>query len=634
MYELYASEEFERNFHYDKDDLGAVWTPLRTDFRVWAPTATQVFLNLYQSGRSNEDDRISQVAMQCDVCGTWKTVMYGNLDGTYYTFTVVHENYCSEICDPYARAVGINGKRAMVIDLRRTNPQNWEKDSNPNAGKSILDAIIYELHLRDISMNAGSGVQNKGKYLGLTEVGTKTRRGSTTGLSHLKELGVTHVQILPIYDFGSVDEREWGKSYNWGYDPENYNAPEGSYASDPEDGAVRISELKQMIQALHQNGLSVVMDVVYNHVYHRNEFPINQLVPNYFSRTDAYGNFSNGTGCGNDTASERSMVRKFIVDSICYWADEYHIDGFRFDLAGILDTETISEIIERVHEKHPDVIFYGEGWNMSTQLTKDGFSLANQENAARIPSFSFFNDTLRDSLRGSVFNVSEPGFITGALWCRASLEKCFRGDPDWAQSPAQTINYASCHDNHTLFDRIACALPNISDEEHLRRNLLAAAFVLLSQGVPFFQAGEELLKSKRTRTGRFVKNSYRSSDQINAIKWSVKDTSLGKTALAYYKGLISIRKALPCFRYETYDQVYTHISTMTISDNHFLVFCITEEKYKIIVAFNGDVSCRIMDLPDGNWTSLVEETAAGLNGLSHFTEKAEVAPLSALLLIQ
>lgn len=359
---VYSTPEFEAEYTYTEDDLGAVWSKNATTFRVWAPTAESVKVNLYESGKGYVKDLMESLEMTPDIKGTWTLSKDGDLNGVYYTYSVVIDGVEREACDPYARTTGVNGERAMVIDLDGTDPEGWENDVDPHAGNKINDAVIYELHVRDLSVGADSGIENKGKFLGLTETGTKTASGIATGLDHIKELGVTHLHLLPIYDFGSVDETHTVENlFNWGYDPVNYNVPEGSYSTDPYNGEVRVKELKQAVKALHDNDISVVMDVVYNHVYNASSFCFNKIVPDYFSRIDASGGYSNGSGCGNDTASERSMVKKYIVDSVSYWADEYHIDGFRFDLVGLLDTDTVNEIVTEVHKDHPNVIFYGEG---------------------------------------------------------------------------------------------------------------------------------------------------------------------------------------------------------------------------------------------------------------------------------
>ena len=361
MPNIYSTDSFEAEYTYSGSDLGATWSAEKTAFRVWAPTAESVSVKLYASGTPGTDDLIETLPMALDVNGTWVAEKAGDLNGTYYTYEVTVGGQTAEACDPYARTTGVNGGRAMVIDLDATDPAGWAEDKNPNASLGVNDAVIYELHVRDLSTDPSSGIKNVGKFLGLTETGTKTPGGMATGIDHIKELGATHVHLLPIYDFGSVDETRLDEpQFNWGYDPVNYNVPEGSYSTDPYNGAVRVSEMKQMVKAMHDEGLSVIMDVVYNHVQSATDFCFNKLVPGYFSRINDNGSYSNGSGCGNDTASERSMVRKYIVESVKYWCDEYHIDGFRFDLVGLLDTETINELVEAVHAERPDVIFYGE----------------------------------------------------------------------------------------------------------------------------------------------------------------------------------------------------------------------------------------------------------------------------------
>ena len=503
LMEYYGSEAFESEYTYEGNDLGATWTKDATTFRVWAPTADTVSVNLYQSGTEGTDDLIESIAMTADVNGTWIVTKEGDLNGTYYTYTATIDGVASEACDPYAKTTGVNGRRAMVIDMQSTNPEGWDKDKNPNADLTINDAIIYELHVRDLGTDPSSGITNVGKFLSLTEHGTKTPGGKTTGVDHMKDLGITHLHILPMYDYASVDESNSEGVFNWGYDPMNYNVPEGSYSTDPYNGEVRVKETKQMIHSLHNDGISVIMDVVYNHVYDAENFCFNKLVPQYFSRV-INGIYSNGSACGNDTASERSMVKKYIVDSVLYWAEEYHMDGFRFDLVGLIDTETINAVIEEVHKVRPDIIFYGEGWTMNTHLTKEGYDLTTQTNSELVPGFAFFNDTLRDGLKGKISKNTDKGYVTGAKGYAYTIQSCFiataRG---WCENPTQTINYASCHDNNTLFDRLQESRKKASFEELVKMNNLTAAIYMTAQGVPFLQAGEEILRSKELEDGTF-----------------------------------------------------------------------------------------------------------------------------------
>lgn len=638
MSQLFSSPEFESAYTYDGCDLGAVWSSEKTAFRVWAPTAQAVCINLYQTGTPDTPDLLEQIPMKPDVKGTWIAEKEGDLNGIYYTYLVHVNGHFEEACDPYARTTGVNGQRAMVIDLSSTDPDGWDEDSNPNPVQSITDAILYELHVRDLSADESSGIQNKGKFLGLIETGTHTPKGIPTGLDHIKNLGITHLHLLPVYDFGSVDESRLDvPQYNWGYDPVNFNVPEGSYSTDPFHGEVRVREMKQMIKGLHENGISVVMDVVYNHVYHTEEFCFNQIVPNYFSRT-VNSKFTNGSGCGNDTASERSMVRKYIVDSVCYWADEYHIDGFRFDLMGLLDTETINAITDAVHQKHPDVIFYGEGWTLNTTPTKP-CHLAVQSNASMMPAFSFFNDTLRDALRGSVFCSEEPGFVTGAVGLGKELDACFRGLPSWCKEPYQTVNYASCHDNNTLFDRITLAASWRSFEDRIRMNKLAAAFYMTAQGVPFFQAGEEMLRSKPDGKGGFIENSYRSPDTVNSLKWSCLEIPEYQETLEYYKGLIAFRKAHPALRMDSAYDVLSNMIPVPYENPHVGVFRIRgdvcyEPADRIFLIFSAADKPQVVPLTKGIWHICIDSDHAGTTSLGTAEGQVTVPPLSAMVLVR
>lgn len=637
---IYSTEDFEKEYTYTGDDLGAVWTKDATTFRVWAPTAESVTLNLFASGKSYQDDKTEEIEMAPDVNGTWVATKSGDLNGVYYTYTAVIDGNAAEACDPYARTTGVNGVRAMVIDLDSTDPEGWEDDADPHAGESINDAIIYELHVRDLSVDANSGIENAGKFLGLTETGTKTPGGVPTGLDHMKDLGITHLHLLPIYDFGSVDETHTTAAFNWGYDPVNYNVPEGSYSTDPYNGEVRVKELKQTVKALHENGISVVMDVVYNHVQDAGKFCFNRLVPGYFSRINADGSYSKGSGCGNDTASERSMVRKFIVDSVCYWADEYHIDGFRFDLVGLLDTQTVNEIVAEVHKDHPNVIFYGEGWTMSTDMTKEGYTMATQLNSQETPGFAYFNDTIRDGLKGSVFDDTDPGFASGKTGMEEILSRCFLGADTWCASPSQTVNYASCHDNLTLFDHLQTARPEAGREDLIRMNNLAAAFYMMAEGVPFLQAGEEMLRTKVNSDGSFNSNSYNSNDQVNCLKWGDLDDEAYRQVFEYYKGLIAFRKAHGALRLASAQEVSSTVSAVSGLDANVLAFDIkggvngetAEEMYLI---FNANETSVTVDLPEGNWNVYINGEKAGTQALASVADgSAVVDPVSAMVLVK
>ena len=639
MPNIYSTESFEEEYTYGGSDLGANWSSDKTVFRVWAPTAESVSVRLYESGTEGTDDLIETLPMTPDVNGTWLAEKSGDLNGTYYTFEVNVGGNVNEACDPYARTTGVNGKRAMVIDLDSTDPEGWAEDKNPNADLGVNDAIIYELHVRDLSSDPSSGIENVGKFLGLTETGTKTAGGTATGIDHIKELGVTHVHLLPVYDFGSVDETRLDEpQFNWGYDPVNYNVPEGSYSTDPYNGAVRVSEMKQMIKAMHDNGLSVVMDVVYNHVQSATEFCFNKIVPDYFSRISENGVYSNGSGCGNDTASERSMVRKYIVDSVKYWTDEYHIDGFRFDLVGLLDTQTINELVEAVHAERPDVIFYGEGWTMTTAVTKENVEMATQQNSRKTPGFAYFNDTIRDALKGSVFDRGA-GFVSGDYNKGASVGICFLGKPIWCKSPTQSVNYASCHDNNTLIDRIALSRVDASREDLIKMNNLAAAIYMTSQGIPFMQAGEEMLRTKVNDDGSFNENSYNASDAVNSLKWSTLDEKEYSDVFEYYKGLIAFRKAHPALRQSDADSVRDTVTQVNGLPKGVLAFEIAagangDSAEGMYLIFNASEEAQSISLPEGSWNVYINGEKAGTDAIENVSGTATVDPISALVLIR
>ncbi|MBQ3192943.1 MAG: type I pullulanase [Oscillospiraceae bacterium] len=630
----YSSPEFEARFHYAGTDLGAVWSPEKTQFRLWAPTAKAVTVNLYASGTAESHDLPEQLPMKADVCGTWIAEKAGDLNGTYYTYLVELEGKTEEACDPYARSTGVNGQRAMILDLSRTDPAGWESDRDPHAGRNVTDAVIYELHIRDLSMDAGSGITHRGKFLGLAETGTATSQGIPTGLDHIRNLGVTHVHLLPSYDFGFTEEDRADPQYNWGYDPVNFNVPEGSYATDPDHGEVRVAEMKQMVKALHDAKLSVILDVVYNHVYDGEDFCFNRIVPGYFSRIDRDGIWSNGSICGNDTASERSMVRKYIVDSVNYWADEYHIDGFRFDLVGLLDVQTMNEIVSTVHEKHPNVIFYGEGWDMPTALTKPGTQLAIQSSSPDMPGFAFFSDTMRDLMRGDIRSNTAPGFAAGAETARQALDASFMGMPEWAAQPCQCVNYVSCHDNHTLFDRIALTAPDASRELRIRMNNLAAAFSILSQGIPFFQAGEEMLRTKPDGKGGFDDNSYRSGDAVNALKWEDLSKEEYRQTADYYRGLLAFRAAHPSLRLQYRDQVLAAVSPIAQEHPLSAAYHIRSGNEELFVIFNASQTAFTAALPEGCWEVSITRNLSGTAPLALAEGTVQAPPVCATVLVR
>ena len=638
MLNAFSSPEFEAKYTYHGNDLGANWTETETLFRLWAPTADTAVVRLYKSGNPDAKDLLCTLKMERDVNGTWIVRKAGNLDGVYYTFGVTIGTYSAETTDPYSKTTGVNGMRSMVINMEATNPAGWDEDRDPNADLPFTDFFIYELHVRDLSIDKSSGIHNKGKFLGVIEKGTKTPSGIPTGLDHIKNLGITHLHLLPIYDYGSVDETRLEKpQFNWGYDPTNFNVPEGSYSTDPYHGEVRVREMKQMVKGLHDNGISVIMDVVYNHVYETKDFCFNQLVPTYFSRvTD--GVISNGSGCGNDTASERSMVRKYIVDSVCYWADEYHIDGFRFDLVGLLDIDTVNAIVSEVHKRHPNVVFYGEGWTLPTDITKDCL-LATQTNSHLTPGFAYFNDTIRDGLRGSTFFSDALGFITGATDMGEKLQTCFRGLPFWCHDPKQNINYVSCHDNNTFLDRISLACPRSSFHEKIRMYKLGSVFYMMSQGIPFMHAGEEMLRSKPDGKGGYVENSFKSSDQVNSIKWDLLEQRAYRDTYEYYQGLIAFRKAHPALRLISAYEILSHVLPIHCDHPQLLAFHINgdipgEPSEELFVAFNAAETAEVISLPEGQWKLCISGERAGVTSMATIEDQLVIPPVSALVLVK
>ncbi len=635
----YSTPEFEEKYSYYKNDLGAVYSKEQTAFRLWAPVAERAEVRLYKTGNPDEKDLIERLPMRSDENGTWVVEKYGDLNGVFYTFAVIRNGEEYEAADPYGKACGVNGIRSMVIDLKSTDPEGWEADKSPWVNKNFTDAVLYELHVRDLSSDESSGIKNKGKFLGVVENGTKTSFGASTGIDHIKELGITHVHFLPCYDYGSVDESKPADGqFNWGYDPVSFNVPEGSYATNAEDGFTRVRELKEMVKGMHENGLGVVFDVVYNHVYKTKEFCFNVLVPGYYSRQDENWNYSSASGCGNDTASERSMVRKYIVDSVKYWADEYHADGFRFDLSGLLDVITLNEIFVEVRETHPHMVFYCEGWDMPTAVTKPGVDLANQYNSEKMPGFAFFSDTIRDMLCGKDGSKSL-GFATGEKWLEPTLRHCFMGMPFWCKTPYQSINYVSCHDGHTLFDRITLATPNATFAQRVNMNKLTAAIYLLSQGIPLMQAGEEMLRSKPLPDGTLEHNSYNCSDFTNSIKWDNLKNPLYRDTFEYYKGIIAFRKAHGALRMTNARDVYSHITIEDGMETGTAAFHIWgnvngETAQAIYVIFNATENQKEVELPVGEWQVCIDQNHAGTDPLYTAEGKFTVPPVSATVMIK
>lgn len=629
---------------YTGNDLGAVYSPKMTRFKVWAPEAESVKLNLYKQGEG--DNLIDQHIMKKSANGTYVFEKQGDCNGIYYTYTVVNHGEEQEAVDPYTKAAGVNGQRSMVINLAKTNPQGFEMDGYRNP-EHITDAIIYEGSVRDFTMDESSGVFHNGKFLGLTEANTTNHFGEATALDYISGLGVTHVQILPAFDFETVDEKNQKAQYNWGYDPDNYNVPEGSYAVSPYDGAVRIQEMKQMVLALHSRGIGVIMDVVFNHTYRRDDSNLQKIVPGYYYRSDETG-YTNGSGCGNEVASDRPMVQKLIVDSLIYWAKEYHIDGFRFDLMGVLDIDTMNVIAERLKEIRPDIYLYGEGWNGGPSSLAEE-KRAFKASAKKMPGIGMFNDDIRDTIKGSVFYDDHLGFVNGGTHLENALRYGITGavahpqvDYDaygsrpWAKEPGQSINYVSCHDNYTLWDKLSVSCPEASEEKKKAMNRLCAAIVFTSQGVPFIQAGEEFLRSKPLPEKKgFAENSYNMPDAVNSIKWD--NIHEYPDMIAYYKGLMALRKAHPVFRMQSEAEMTQNLCFLSDTPENVVAYLLKgkgadDTPENILVIFNGNDEEILYNLPEGKWKILVDDKTAGADGKKNISEKTDVEPLSALVL--
>lgn len=629
---------------YTGNDLGAVYSPKMTRFKVWAPEAESVKLNLYKQGEG--DNLIDQHIMKKSANGTYVFEKQGDCNGIYYTYTVVNHGEEQEAVDPYTKAAGVNGQRGMVINLAKTNPQGFEMDGYRNP-EHITDAIIYEGSVRDFTMDESSGVFHNGKFLGLTEANTTNHFGEATALDYISGLGVTHVQIFPAFDFETVDEKNQKAQYNWGYDPDNYNVPEGSYAVSPYDGAVRIQEMKQMVLALHSRGIGVIMDVVFNHTYRRDDSNLQKIVPGYYYRSDETG-YTNGSGCGNEVASDRPMVQKLIVDSLIYWAKEYHIDGFRFDLMGVLDIDTMNVIAERLKEIRPDIYLYGEGWNGGPSSLAEE-KRAFKASAKKMPGIGMFNDDIRDTIKGSVFYDDHLGFVNGGTHLENALRYGITGavahpqvDYDaygskpWAKEPGQSINYVSCHDNYTLWDKLSVSCPEASEEKKKAMNRLCAAIVFTSQGVPFIQAGEEFLRSKPLPEKKgFAENSYNMPDAVNSIKWD--NIHEYPDMIAYYKGLMALRKAHPVFRMQSEAEMTQNLCFLSDTPENVVAYLLKgkgadDTPENILVIFNGNDEEILYNLPEGKWKILVDDKTAGADGKKNISEKTDVEPLSALVL--
>ncbi len=593
--------------------LGLTRTTHGWKFQVWSPVADMMWLNLYQKGQGGQ---VLERLPMTQVGGVWQLVIPMDQKGLYYTFQAdIGGSAGAEVVDPYVRLVGINGHRGYIGEPSEADPPGWELDISPPL-QSAGEVILYEAHVRDFSIDPEARTDHAGKFLGVIAEGAKTRDGQSTGLDHLIDLGVTHLHLLPSFDFRSLDEQlHQEPQYNWGYDPQNYNVPEGTYSTNPEDPYARVREFKQMVLALHRHGIRVVLDVVYNHTGFTETSSFNQLVPGYYYRQNESGEFSDASACGNEVASERQMVRKFILESVKYWVQEYHIDGFRFDLMGIHDMETMNLISRELKALKEDIFIYGEGWTAGPSPLPDSLR-ALKANAKLLKDIAVFSDDLRDGIKGSVFEDLETGFVTGNEASKESIkfgivaatqhpqvayESVNYSKAPWAAAPTQCINYVSCHDNLTLWDKLVISQPEASETDLIAMHKLANTIVLTSQGVPFLHAGVEFLRSKQGDH-----NSYKSPDSINSIKWGAKGKYL--EVFEYYQSLIKLRKEHPAFRMTSTDQLQANLQFMDLEHPLLVGYWLHNNANgdpweDIGIVFNGADEALKVPIPPGEWVT-------------------------------
>ena len=632
---IFDTEYFLSNLTYDGKDLGATIHGDSTTFKVWAPTASRVVLNLFTSG--HEGGAYKNVEMIKSERGVWScTENCGH--GTFYTYSVTTVVGTQEAVDIYAKSVGLNGNRGMVVDLSKTNPDGWTNHSFTNSIKTYSDAIIWEVHVRDFSNKIATS-NYKGKYLAFTERGLVNEHREAVGIDYLKELGITHVHLLPVYDYATVDEANPDVEFNWGYDPKNYDSPEGSYSTNPYDGVTRIKEYKEMVMGLHNAGIAVVMDMVYNHTYSADSY-FNRIVPYYYYRYEPTGENVSESGCGNDTASERYMYGKFMVDSTGYWVKEYKLDGLRFDLMGMHDLATMQKVESAVHTVNPKAIIYGEGWDMGKTI--DGSARATQKEISKIiptadaiGGIAVFNDVVRDGLKGSVFIDDSQGYISGDG--TESFDAVLFGiqggngeNDGWQVDNAMVVNYMSAHDNNTLWDKLAMSNAEDDASDRFKMNRLGATLMMLSKGAVFFQAGEEMLRSKPMGDGKFDENSYKSSDEINNIRWDlIKDGSMEKEMLEFYKGLIKMRKSYSIF---TNNSTVISGEALDETDGRAYVTINDATGGKALIVINPTPLDMTYDL-DCEWNMICNGVKAGAEVIETISDKVNVPAYSAVVLV-
>ena len=658
---IYDSKLFNDTFEYTGDDLGVTFTASKTVFKLWAPVSSKVTLNLYQNGTpaslGGTDVPYKTVDLEKGEKGVWSCEVEGNLHSVYYTYTVTNGSSTNEVVDPYARSAGINGNRGQIVDFSQINPSGFVYGERATFSNPT-DAIIYEFHVRDLTTHESwNGTEsNRGKFLGLIEEGTTyTGNGRTvkTGFDHIKELGITHIQLIPIYDHAATDETK--DEFNWGYMPLNYNCLEGSYSSNAYDGLARITEFKQVVMAYNKAGIRINMDVVYNHTGLTADSNFSLIVPGYYYRMKG-GTYSNGSGCGNEVASERSMVRKFMVDSVLFWATEYNLGGFRFDLMGLHDIETMNIIAEKLHEIDPNILVYGEPWTGGTAALASS-KLANQGNILKLENVGAFNDNFRDGVKGVTFggNVKAGGFvqnntsnavsfanrvkygIVGGIEYTGINYQYMTGLKAWHGEPYKTINYVSCHDNNTLHDKIIQSISSSQDLEDVIKQ--ATSLVFVSQGISFMQGGDEFMRAKLNKDGTYNDNSYDQPDEVNNFKWNTLVNDDNYEVYEYYKGLIAMRKAYSGFRMPNKEAILANL-VLYDGTNNLIMFKITNPDssdtswHELFIATNNSDAVEI-DIPEGTWSYLCNISKASATPFDEFTgNKVTVSTNETIVLVR
>ncbi|RPD49499.1 type I pullulanase [Hymenobacter sediminis] len=635
---------------YNGPDLGLTFTKGQARLRVWAPTAEKLQLKLYAEGTGGAP--VAEYAMQKSTGGTWVYTLPAQPAGRFYVVqATINGKQMAEVPDPYVHAVGLNGQRGALLDPSAISPSQWEEDLRPRL-QQPTDIVIGEAHIRDLTMHPQSGVRHKGKFLGVAETGTRGPAGVKTGLDHLTELGITHLHLLPTNDFASIDESRLAENrYNWGYDPLHYSVPEGSFATDPTDPAARIREMKQLVQSLHQQGLRLVLDVVYNHTADAGRSSFEQLVPGYYYRHTPDGGYSNASACGNEVASERPMVRKLIVESVAYWAREYHADGFRFDLMGVLDLHTMRAVRVALDQVDHSILMYGEGWAAGASPLPEA-ERALKANIGKLDRVAAFSDELRDGVKGHFARRTEPGFASGQPGLEESVKfgivaatqhtqldysKVNYSKVPWATSPLQTINYVACHDDQVLWDKLAASNPAASEADRMKMDLLSNTIVFMSQGIPFLPVGDEFL---RTKGGSH--NSYNEPDAVNQIDWSRK-TDYARI-YAFYRQLIALRRAHPAFRLPTQELVQRHLEFLPNLPATTIGYRLKDHAGgdawdTIVVLFNGNRQPARLPIPAGRYSVILAEDQINPQGIRQVegvgeTLTVEVPASSALILVK